>query len=130
MSSAKVHRAANNTLAAPGRDTKVPRAKASQTAQAPAADTPAQPDEAAADIAIYSGADGAGTSSLEAKNDAESSGGGDEPDWGGDGSTEMVPDDGEWGGEAPARNSGVSDGDETASAADLARRFGTVTSAH
>lgn len=80
------------------------------------ADTPAQPDEAAADIAIYSGADGAGTSSLEAKNDAESSGGGDEPDWGGDGSTEMVPDDGEWGGEAPARtHNNDSDGETDAS---------------
>ena len=44
------------------------------------ADTPAQPEEAAADIAIYSGADGAGTSSLEANNDAGSSAGGDEPD--------------------------------------------------
>ncbi|MBA4266339.1 MAG: RNA polymerase sigma-54 factor [Comamonadaceae bacterium] len=44
-----------------------------------------------------------------------------EESWEGDGSVDMAPDDGEWGGEAPARNSGVSDGDETASAADLAR---------
>ena len=44
-----------------------------------------------------------------------------EESWEGDGSVDIAPDDGEWGGEAPARNSGVSDGDETASAADLAR---------
>ena len=31
------------------------------------------------------------------------------PSWEGDGSTEVVPDDGEWGGEAPARKSGASD---------------------
>ena len=90
------------------------------------ADTPAQPDEAAADIAIYSGADGAGTSSLEAKNDAESSGGGDEPDWGGDGSTEMVPDDGEWGGEAPARTHN-NDSDGEADASELAHGHESLT---
>ncbi|NUN61536.1 MAG: RNA polymerase factor sigma-54 [Burkholderiaceae bacterium] len=90
------------------------------------ADTPAQPDEAAADIAIYSGADSAGTSSLEAKNDAESSGGGDEPDWGGDGSTEMVPDDGEWGGEAPARTHN-NDSDGEADASELAHGHESLT---
>ena len=90
------------------------------------ADTPAQPDEAAADIAIYSGADGAGTSSLEAKNDAESSGGGDEPDWGGDGSTEMVPDDGEWGGEASARTHN-NDSDGEADASELAHGHESLT---
>ena len=90
------------------------------------ADTPAQPDEAAADIAIYSGADGAGTSSLEAKNDAESSGEGNEPDWGGDGSTEMVPDDGEWGGEAPARTHN-NDSDGEADASELAHGHESLT---
>jgi RNA polymerase sigma-54 factor len=40
------------------------------------------------------------------------------PDWEGDGSVDMAPDDSEWGGEAPARHSG--DGDDTTSAADLA----------
>jgi RNA polymerase sigma-54 factor len=44
-----------------------------------------------------------------------------EESWEGDGTVEMAPDDSEWGGEAPARNSGSGDGDETASAADLAR---------
>lgn len=41
-----------------------------------------------------------------------------EPDWGGDGSVELSPDDGEWGGEALPRN-GARD-DEEVSAADLA----------
>ena len=42
-----------------------------------------------------------------------------EPDWEGDGTVDMAPDDGEWGGDAPARNNSGGD-DETASAADLA----------
>ena len=41
-----------------------------------------------------------------------------EPDWEGDGTVDVTPDDGEWGGDAPPRQSG--DGDDTASAADLA----------
>jgi RNA polymerase sigma-54 factor len=44
-----------------------------------------------------------------------------EESWEGDGTVEMAPDDSEWGGDAPARNSGSGDGDDTASAADLAR---------
>lgn len=45
-----------------------------------------------------------------------------EESWEGDGTVEMAPDDSEWGGEAPARNSGSgSDDDDTATAADLAR---------
>jgi RNA polymerase sigma-54 factor len=44
-----------------------------------------------------------------------------EESWEGDGTVEMSPDDSEWGGDAPARNSGSGDDDETASAAELAR---------
>ena len=45
-----------------------------------------------------------------------------EESWEGDGTVEMAPDDSEWGGDAPARNSGSGgDDDEPASAADLAR---------
>ncbi|MEX1168222.1 MAG: RNA polymerase factor sigma-54 [Hydrogenophaga sp.] len=45
-----------------------------------------------------------------------------EESWEGDGSVEMAPDDGEWGGEAPARNNNSTAGDDdTATAADLAR---------
>src|SRR4051812_19308681 len=43
-------------------------------------------------------------------SEAESSAADSEaPDWDGDGTTEMVADDGEWGGEAPARKNGTSD---------------------
>ena len=41
------------------------------------------------------------------------------PDWEGDGSTEVVPDDGEWGGEAQAKRNNASDDDDV-DAADLA----------
>lgn len=45
-----------------------------------------------------------------------------EESWEGDGTVEMAPDDSEWGGEAPARNSGSGgEDDDTATAADLAR---------
>ncbi|RYF42375.1 MAG: RNA polymerase factor sigma-54 [Comamonadaceae bacterium] len=42
------------------------------------------------------------------------------PNWDGDGSTEVVPDDGEWGGEAPARKNNLEGGDEV-DATELAR---------
>jgi RNA polymerase sigma-54 factor len=41
------------------------------------------------------------------------------PSWEGDGSTEIVPDDGEWGGDAPARKNNLGDGEQV-EAADLA----------
>jgi RNA polymerase sigma-54 factor len=46
-----------------------------------------------------------------------------EESWDGDGSVDMAPDDGEWGGEAPARTNNLNNAgdDETASAAELAR---------
>ena len=43
-----------------------------------------------------------------------------EPTWEGDGSTETVPDDGEWGGDAPARRNNQGDDDEV-DATELAR---------
>jgi RNA polymerase sigma-54 factor len=44
----------------------------------------------------------------------------DAPTWDGDGSTETIADDGEWGGDAPARKSGANEDDEV-DATDLAR---------
>ncbi|RZL93057.1 MAG: RNA polymerase factor sigma-54, partial [Variovorax sp.] len=44
-----------------------------------------------------------------------------QPDWEGDGTVEMAPDDSEWGGDAPARNTSSSDDGERADAAELAR---------
>ncbi|WP_225782323.1 RNA polymerase factor sigma-54 [Xenophilus sp. Marseille-Q4582] len=43
-----------------------------------------------------------------------------EPDWDGDGTTDIAADDSEWGGDAPARNNGTGD-DERADATELAR---------
>ena len=92
-----------------------------------AADTPAQPDEYSADDAIYSGATSASTASAEGQNDAETpSAGADEPDWSGDGTVEMAPNDAEWGGDAPARNRNDSEGDE-ADATELARTHESLT---
>src|SRR6185369_5202838 len=42
------------------------------------------------------------------------------PNWEGDGSTEVIPDDGEWGGDAPARKNNLA-GDEEMDATELAR---------
>ncbi|MES2937069.1 MAG: RNA polymerase factor sigma-54 [Pseudomonadota bacterium] len=52
----------------------------------------------------------------------------DGPNWDGDGSTEVVPDDGEWGGEAPARKNNASDDDDV-EAAELARSHQTLQDA-
>ena len=62
----------------------------------------------------------------DSDNTVESRIDGDSPleeSWDGDGSVDMAPDDGEWGGEAPARSNNLNNGDdgETASAAELAR---------
>ena len=47
------------------------------------------------------------------------------PSWEGDGSNEVVPDDGEWGGEAPARKNNLG-GDEEVDATDLASEQETL----
>ena len=49
-----------------------------------------------------------------------------EPDWEGDGSVDLAPDDGEWGGDAPARTQHALDDDEGASASDLAHEHVTL----
>ena len=41
--------------------------------------------------------------------------------WEGDGTTEVLPDDSEWGGDAPARKNNLGDDDERADASELAR---------
>ena len=93
-----------------------------------AADTPAQADDYSADDAIFSGATSASSTSAEGQNDAETpSASVDEPDWSGDGTVEMAPNDAEWGGDAPARNRNDSEGDE-ADATELARSHESLTS--
>ena len=77
------------------------------------ADMPAQRDDATADAAIISGAVSADAASAESQNDAETSVLGEEPGWEGDGTTEIAPDDSEWGGDAPARQQGAAADDDT-----------------
>ncbi|MFE8646386.1 RNA polymerase factor sigma-54 [Sphingomonas sp. NCPPB 2930] len=91
------------------------------------ADTPA-PDEgpAASEDAPYSIADSrdsttaAATNDDPAASDTERSVGEDEPSWDGDGGTDTAPDDGEWGGDAPARKNNLGDDGEV-DATELAR---------
>ena len=89
-----------------------------------AADTPAQADDYGADDAIYSGASSASGTSAEGQNDHETSGA-EEPDWSGDGTVEMAPNDAEWGGDAPARTRNDAEGDE-ADATELAHCIESV----
>ena len=91
-----------------------------------AADTAAQDGS---DSALYSGAASASPASSEGPNDPETAPAADLPDWDGDGSSDLAPDDGEWGGEAPARNTGTgsdADADGAADATELARSHGTL----
>ena len=91
------------------------------------ADAPAQPDDYSTDDAMYSGAAGASTTGTEAPIESDNLGAAaDEPDWSGDGTVEMAPNDSEWGGDAPARNRNDADGDE-ADATELARSHESLT---
>jgi len=96
--------------------TDVPVSAGEQIAEAalPEAPVPLSPSLESSSASTDSG-DGDG---LESKLDGATP---VEESWEGDGTVEMAPDDSEWGGDAPARNSGSGDNDETASAADLAR---------
>ena len=95
------------------------------------ANAPAQADEHSADDAIYSGASSASSTGAEGDFDASSdadhsSSAAEEPDWSGDGTVEMAPNDSEWGGDAPPRNRNDSEGDE-ADATELARSQESLT---
>ena len=59
-------------------------------------------------------------STATAEPDAPASTEIDDPSWDGDGTTDMVPDDGEWGGDAPARKNNLGD-DGDMDATELAR---------
>ena len=88
-----------------------------------AADTPPQGDDYGSADAHFLGADSQGITLTSSQNDAqtteEPTG---EPDWGGDGTVEMAPNDAEWGGDAPAHNRSDAQGDgDTADATELAR---------
>ena len=89
-----------------------------QIAEAPAHEYDGPSSSSTSSSASDSSESSAGET-LESKLDGASQ---IEESWEGDGSVDMAPDDGEWGGEAPARNnSSTGSDDETATAADLAR---------
>ncbi len=75
-----------------------------------------------AETAPYSVAEYAESTSASSTKDEETAplSSDDSPDWEGDGTTEMVADDGEWGGDAKARTNNLGDGDDT-DATELAR---------
>ena len=85
------------------------------------ADVPIHAAEREAESATEPVFDHARETGTASPNDAEPEGlpGADEQSWDGDGSVDMAPDDGEWGGDAPAR--GAHDMDEPLDATELAR---------
>ncbi|MGR4868869.1 RNA polymerase factor sigma-54 [Variovorax sp. LARHSF232] len=81
-------------------------------------------DEEAAGLALMNGQDGVSTIAAQDAEvtaaDAPADIADAEPDWEGDGSVDMAPDDSEWGSDAPARNNNLGN-DEAADATELAR---------
>ncbi|MBP6558903.1 MAG: RNA polymerase factor sigma-54, partial [Burkholderiaceae bacterium] len=98
------------------------------------ADTAVREDDREADreveLSTYSASDGAGESSAastsETNDTPTDTGIQDEPNWDGDGSTEVVADDGEWGTDAPARQNNLAEDDRDAT--ELARNQESLTS--
>ena len=88
-----------------------------------------QEADQATEFATYSIADHADSAGATASKDEETSplSSDDIPNWEGDGTTEMVPDDGEWGGDAKARANNLGDSDD-AEPGELARSHETLQS--
>jgi RNA polymerase sigma-54 factor len=86
------------------------------------ADTPVREDDREAEFVAepMAALPQAETTTTTTEPEAPATSDGDEPTWDGDGSTEMVPDDGEWGGDAPARKNNLGDDGEM-DATELAR---------
>jgi len=78
------------------------------------ADTPVSESEREADFAPNSIADYADSTGASSTKDEETAplSHDDEPSWDGDGTTELVPDDGEWGTDAKAKSNNLGDGDD------------------
>jgi RNA polymerase sigma-54 factor len=92
------------------------------------ADTTVRQDDRDAEAALYSAADApTSTTTTDSSSDSqEAAGSADEPGWDGDGTTEVVADDGEWGTDAAPRKNNLSDGDEH-DATELARNQESLT---
>jgi RNA polymerase sigma-54 factor len=90
------------------------------------ADTPVPEEEREMEFTDFSSASSASAAPGEAEPAATASEADAEaPSWEGDGSTEVVPDDGEWGGEASARKNNLG-GDDEVDATELARGSETL----
>ncbi len=85
------------------------------------ADTPARPDEPPAESSAPPSERSQDIRVDEPRESDDASYDDAEPSWEGDGSTDLSPDDSEWGGDAPARKNNVEQ-DEDFSAAELARQ--------
>ncbi|MFZ2309754.1 MAG: RNA polymerase factor sigma-54 [Rhodoferax sp.] len=93
------------------------------------ADTPVSEGEREMEFAPNSIAEYSDSTRAEAQNDNEVTPltGADETSWDGDGTTELVPDDGEWGLEAKAKTNNLGDSDDT-DATELARTHESLQS--
>ena len=92
------------------------------------ADTSVRQDDRDAEAALYSGAEAtASTTPTDNTGDSqEAAGTADEPSWEGDGTTEVVADDGEWGADAAPRKNNL-DGSDERDATELARNQESLT---
>jgi RNA polymerase sigma-54 factor len=90
----------------------------------PQVDTPVRRDDLEAENASSSIAS---NDQLTQGNDSNESEVAVPDSWEGDGTTEVSPDDSEWGGDAPARKNNLGDDDERADAAELARSQESLT---
>ncbi len=93
------------------------------------ADAPVREDDRDAETAVASGLDYATEVGVEQRNETESplTGEADAHDWEGDGTSEVAPDDGEWGGDALPRKNNLDDDGET-DATELARSHESLPS--
>ncbi len=92
-----------------------------ETADAPVRDDDRLAESGDADFGAAPAASGPDATATESggDSDAPAEGADGEPDWEGDGTVDLAPDDSEWGGDAPARANNLDD--ERADATELAR---------
>ncbi|MBO9515334.1 MAG: RNA polymerase factor sigma-54 [Variovorax sp.] len=92
-----------------------------ETADAPVRDDDRLAESGDADFGAAPAASGSDATATESGGDSDvpAEGADGEPDWEGDGTVDLAPDDSEWGGDAPARANNLDD--ERADATELAR---------
>ncbi len=99
----------------------------------PQADAPVSDADRGAEESLYTPASGTAAEAAAsspgegASEGPEAPDAPDAPDWEGDGTVEMAPDDGEWGGEAPARTRNQMGDEDDTDATELAREHESLT---